>query len=149
MIWVITLSCRIFRTEFVLTDLQLMQNLSPVTSGPYCMVIFIIPSPDWRMQYIWHLRPLHRVTFCSIYRNHTARNDWIKPLDFWPCDRIALSLISHHDIYPVVSLIYVMMVTTNLLLFIFVFSNAFNNRICSEQKALSLMILYLSVRDPC
>jgi len=96
-------SRRIFWTEFVLTNLQLMQNLSPVTSGPYCKAIFIIPLPDWRMWYIWHLRLLHQVTFCSIYRNHTARSDWIKPLDFWLCDLIVLSLISCRDNYSVIT----------------------------------------------
>jgi len=42
-------------------------------------------------------------TFCSIYRNHTTWNDWIKPLAFWPCDLIVLSLISCCDIYSVIT----------------------------------------------
>ena len=34
------------------------------------------------------------------------------------------------------------MVATNLLLFVLVFGNAFNNRICLEQRALSLVIIF-------
>lgn len=120
-----------------------MQHLSPVTTGPYCIVIYIILSPDWRIRYIWHSRLLHRITFCSLYRNYTARSDWIKPLDFsrvtLPFYRFISNNISPRLLFYDHNPFYVTLVESYYLLFIsFVFGSTLNNRICSEQIGLVL-----------